>query len=92
MVGVEIHLLIGGNAVQAAYTIIRHKYGEQNPHQDARHEKPKWNFELLRANLALINVQAVIFGESSVSIEIAGFHRCSSVFFLRSEDTGWHGQ
>ena len=66
-------------------------YGEQNPHQDARHEKPKWNFELLRANLALINVQAVIFGESSVSIEIAGFHHCTSVF-LRSEDTGWHGQ
>ena len=26
MVGIEIHLLIGGNAVQAAYTIIRHKY------------------------------------------------------------------
>ena len=66
-------------------------HGEQNPHQDARYEKPKWDFELLRANLALINVQAVIFGESSVSIEIAGFHRCSSVF-LRSEDTGWHGQ
>ena len=38
--------------------------------------------ELLRADLALINVQAVIFGESSVSIEIAGFHRCSSVFYV----------
>ena len=26
MIRVEIHLLIGGNAVQTAYTIIRHKY------------------------------------------------------------------
>mgnify|MGYP006951590079 FL=1 len=66
------------------------RHGEQNPHQDARYEKPKWDFELLRAYLALINVQAVIFGEVSVSIEIDGFHHCSSGL-LRSEDTGWRG-
>ena len=65
-------------------------YREKNPHQDVRYEKPAWDFELLRANLALINVQAVIVREASVSIKLAGFqHRSSGL--LRSEDTGWHG-